>query len=141
MKIYFDVCALGRLTDDQSQERIRAEAEAVQAALRLVRLEVHHWVTSPAVTDEVMQNQDLERRKDALDLLRYAEISQPLTADVITRAQAFQQQGLGPYDAVHLAAALEAGCDALLTTDDRFIRAASRLPAPAGQLVKSPLSL
>jgi len=31
-----DVCCLNRLTDDQSQVRIREEAEAVEQVLRLV---------------------------------------------------------------------------------------------------------
>jgi len=141
LRIYFDVCALGRLTDNQTQERIRTEAEAVQAALRLVRLGVHQWVTSPAVLDEVIQNSDPERRRDAMDLLRYADLSQELTAEVVAMAMRFRQAGLGSYDALHLAAAIEAGCDALLTTDDRFIRAASRLDSPHSKLVRNPLEL
>ena len=35
MRVYLDACALNRLSDDQSQPRIRAESEAVQQILSL----------------------------------------------------------------------------------------------------------
>jgi hypothetical protein len=33
MRIYLDACALNRLSDDQTQPRVRAEAEGVERAL------------------------------------------------------------------------------------------------------------
>ena len=41
------------------------------------------------------------------------------------RANELQGIGLKPKDAAHLASAESAGCDWLLTTDDRFIKRAS----------------
>ena len=37
VRVYLDACCLNRLTDDQSQARIRDEAAAVENILRLVR--------------------------------------------------------------------------------------------------------
>jgi hypothetical protein len=37
MRVYLDACCLGRLTDDQTQQRIRIEAEAVELVLALLR--------------------------------------------------------------------------------------------------------
>ena len=36
MKIYLDTCALNRLTDDQTQPRILAEAKALERILDMV---------------------------------------------------------------------------------------------------------
>jgi hypothetical protein len=49
LRIYLDGCCLNRLTDDQSQPRIRQEAVAVQAILRLVRDGEASWVSSAAL--------------------------------------------------------------------------------------------
>lgn len=45
-KIYLDVCALNRLTDDQSQPRIRSEAEAVEKVFYLAWKGEAEWVAS-----------------------------------------------------------------------------------------------
>lgn len=37
MRIYLDACCLNRLTDDQTQRRVRQEAEAVEQILRRTR--------------------------------------------------------------------------------------------------------
>jgi hypothetical protein len=37
MKIYLDACCVNRLTDEQSQARIRQEAEAIERILGIVR--------------------------------------------------------------------------------------------------------
>jgi hypothetical protein len=62
LKIYLDVCCLGRLTDDHSQTRVRDEAEAIEQILRLVRLGDAEWIGSPAVLAEVSRNPDSDRR-------------------------------------------------------------------------------
>ncbi len=140
MRIYLDNCALGRLTDDQTQQRIREEADAVQQVFRSIEAGMHEWVISPALQDEAEQNHRYpERRQDALDLLRRATIIQPLTSEVAVTAAGYQQDGLGLYDALHLAAALAASCGVLLTTDDRFLRPrhASTVCRPGSSAIRS----
>ena len=44
MRIYWDECCLNRLTDDQSQPRVREEAEAIEQILRMVRQGLATWV-------------------------------------------------------------------------------------------------
>jgi hypothetical protein len=53
MRIYLDVCCLNRPYDDQTQDRIRLEAEAVLLILRRFRTQDWKWVTSEAVEFEV----------------------------------------------------------------------------------------
>jgi predicted nucleic acid-binding protein len=139
MRIYFDVCALGRLTDDQSQQRIQDEARAVEAALRLVRLGIHEWVASDALREEILMNPHSDRRRDALDLYTRATYVQALTSEVFAAALSFRSFGVAPMDALHLASANAADCGALLTTDDRFIRACSRIPNLPSGFVRNPI--
>ena len=139
MRVYLDACALSRLTDDQSQPRIHAEAEAVEQVLRLVSLGHLEWVASVALRMELSRNPDSGRRHDALALLSYAGAFAALSSAAIVRASNLETLGCGTFDALHLACAEEAGADALLTTDDRFIRQAARLAGGSVVVVANPV--
>lgn len=69
MRVYLDACAVNRLTDDQSQPRIRAESEAVQQILSLIVMGKVGWKASRTLEVELLQNPDLAKRRDSLDLL------------------------------------------------------------------------
>lgn len=64
MKIYFDACCVNRLTDDQSHQRIRAEAESIEAILENVRQGTIAWVISPVLTEEIQRSPQIERRRE-----------------------------------------------------------------------------
>ena len=53
MKIYFDVCCLNRPYDDQTQDRIHLEAEAIIGILRHIELNEWIWVSSGVVNYEI----------------------------------------------------------------------------------------
>ena len=72
MKVYLDACCLARLTDDQTQARVREEAEAVERILGLVRKGVAHWVGSEALLDEIRRNPDERRRLEGHALVALA---------------------------------------------------------------------
>jgi predicted nucleic acid-binding protein len=125
-RIYLDACALNRLTDDQSQPRIRSEAEAVEKVLYLVWKGEAEWIASTVLESEIRRNPDLERRNDALKLISLAgELLRPHRVS-IDRSRALAALSYGAYDALHLACAEQAYVDVLLTTDDRFTRQAER---------------
>ena len=46
MKIYFDTCCLNRPFNDQTQDRIRRETEAIQTLLKYCFTEQCLWITS-----------------------------------------------------------------------------------------------
>ncbi len=73
MRLYLDARCLNRLTDDQSQARIRDEAQAVEAILRLVRVGMATWVSSTALEIEINRNPDADRRHDVAALLSLAD--------------------------------------------------------------------
>lgn len=139
MKIYLDVCCLNRPFDDQSQDRIRLEAEAVLLILTRVRNEGWVWYSSDVVIDEIEQTLDTRRRERVRQLNAHAnEIYQISEAD-IARARKLTNLGLSSMDALHLACAESCGTDIFLTTDDRLYRLAGRLSEQLHVVVENPL--
>ncbi len=140
MRIYLDACCLNRLTDDQSQTRIRDEAEAVEGILRLVQAGRATWVSSRVLDIEIGRNPDLERRHDVLTLLEFAnEVVVPQAKDAI-RAESLAQLGFGEFDALHLACAELGAVDVFLTTDDGLVRRARRHAETLHVRVENPVS-
>jgi predicted nucleic acid-binding protein len=124
-KVYFDTCALNRLTDDQSQTRVRDEAEAVSRILDLVTDGQIIWVGSSLLRMELGQNPDVESREISVAYVELAtEFADP-TPQTYERALALESEGFGGFDALHLALAEQAGAAWLFTVDDRFISRAS----------------
>ncbi|NHZ72299.1 MAG: PIN domain-containing protein, partial [Aquificales bacterium] len=70
MKIYLDVCCLNRPFDDQSQERIRLESEAILLILKRIKAGDWKWVSSPVVMTEIRQTPNIERRQAILALTK-----------------------------------------------------------------------
>lgn len=52
-KIYLDVCCLQRPFDDQTQPRVRLEAEAIKLILGRVEQGEFEWLTSEVVDYEI----------------------------------------------------------------------------------------
>jgi len=137
VRVYLDVCCLNRPFDDQSQERIRLEAEAVLAVLRRVESGVWELVGSEAVDFEISRLPDLERSQRVLALARLAIGKVTLDGAIARRAAELVSNGLKPLDALHVSCAEDAGADVFLTTDDRLLRALRR--ANAGVPANNPL--
>jgi predicted nucleic acid-binding protein len=114
------------LTDNQSQQRIAAEAEAVEQILRLLRAKNIEWLSSEALEDETSRNPDPERRDEVQVLLLLATNTIPLDGQIIQRATELEAAGYGAFDALHLSSAEAGTAEVLLTTDDRFIKRARR---------------
>ena len=140
MRIYLDACCLSRLTDDQSQARVSAEAEAVEHIMRMVRGGLAIWVSSTVLNIEVSRNPDADRRRDAEALLLFAnEIVVPKNTEA-DRARQIEKQGFSPFDALHLASAEKGGVVVFLTTDDGLLRRARRRLGLLRVRVENPVS-
>src|SRR5690242_8493526 len=126
MRVYLDACCLNRLTDVQTQQRVREEAEAVERILRAVRAGAAQWVSSEALADEIERNPNVERRLEVAALLALAVEVIVVNDGIVRRARELQAAGYGAFDALHLACAEAAHADVLLTTDDAFLRKATR---------------
>jgi hypothetical protein len=138
-RIYLDVCCLNRLTDDQSQPRVRREAYAVERIFEEIRRGRLIWVSSTIVEREVLRNRNAARRVYTLELL--ADASGVIAADNrdLDRAFALERFGFSQMDAQHVACAERAHADALLTTDDKFVRRAQRFAAEIHARVLNPI--
>jgi len=139
MRLYLDACCLNRLTDDQTQLRIRKEAEAIEKILRRMQAGEIQWISSDALADEIHRNPDVERRLENAALMAMASESVQVDDLIAGRAADLQTSGYGAYDSLHLACAEAARVDVLLTTDDAFIRWASRRDGKPFVAVMNPL--
>jgi hypothetical protein len=67
--IYLDACCINRPFDDQSQARIRLEAEAVLLLLAEIGEGKLRWIGSNVLEYEVSRTPDLQRRQRVQRLL------------------------------------------------------------------------
>ena len=124
--IYLDNCCLNRPFDDQDQDRVRLEAEAVTVIMRGVQAGNWIWVGSDVLRIENEENPDAERRRRVSGLLESEHRRVFLDAEDIRRAGEIQAMGFDALDAYHVAAAEKGQCAVFLTTDDRLLSAAAR---------------
>jgi predicted nucleic acid-binding protein len=122
MRIYFDACCLNRPFDNQSQERIRLEAEAVTLIVQMARAGTLEWVSSEALEEELSRISDEDKKISVTALLAHANERLMVNDAMFELARRLAAQGVTAMDAVHFAVAELGNCDILLTTDDAFIR-------------------
>lgn len=139
MKIYLDACCVNRLTDDQSQDRIVREAEAIEELIGLATTGGRVWVGSVVLEAEIARNPDAERRADAQALLQFVSQVVGLDDGIVARARKLQSEGFSEFDALHIACAESAQVDSFLTTDDRLLRRANRLNRELAVRVLNPV--
>lgn len=131
-RIYLDCCCLNRPFDEQNQERIRLESEAILFILSRCQSAQWSLITSDVLDVELQQISDIDRYQKINILLRIATIRITYTLDLEQRAKALQEFGISDYDALHIASAEKGMADIFLTTDDRLHKKANRL----GSLIK-----
>jgi len=125
-RIYLDNCCLGRLSDDDTRERVRLESEAVMAVLRRVQMGDVKLVASGVLLAENRRDPLPKRRRHSRSLLRMATVQVDVDDADFQRARQLHKIGFGQADALHVVAAEKADCDVLLTTDDKLIRKATQ---------------
>lgn len=124
MKIYMDVCCLNRPFDDQTQERIRLESEAVLAILYRCQMGEWELVGSEAIDLEISKIPDDDKREKVEILYSIAKTKIEVDEEVEKRASELEKLNFKAFDALHVACAEKAGADVMLTTDDRLLRKA-----------------
>ncbi len=121
MRIYLDNCCFNRPFDDQSQIRIRLESEAklfIQARVLTGEIELA-W--SYVLDFENSANPFPEKRWSIAQWKAKAVVDVVESPAILVQAQQCESLGLRGKDALHIACALETGCDCFLTTDDQTI--------------------
>jgi predicted nucleic acid-binding protein len=140
MLVYLDTCSLQRPLDEKSHSRIHLEAEAILDVIALLEAGEVELVASEVLQFEIERIPDGLRRAHAYEILSKARIYVDANETVEKRAREFQQQGIQPLDALHLAAAVEAKADFFCTSDDKFLRRAKSLD-PMQTRIVSPIDL
>ena len=139
MKIYLDVCCLNRPFDDQTQDRIHLESEAVITILR--HIESGDWIgiSRSVVLFEINQTPNADRKQRLLKLSEWFSLFVKLDEEIYFRAETIKQMGFKSYDALHLACAQKAKVDIFLSTDDKLIKIAIQNQEQLNLKVDNPL--
>jgi len=122
MRIYLDVCCLNRPFDDQSQDRIHLEAEAILSIIKFVEKGQWTLVNSDGILYEINKIPDSERKKKVEIIISRANEHVRLEEKILERAKRLQKLGSKSLDALHVACAESAKVDIFLTTDDKLLR-------------------
>ncbi len=139
-KIYVDVCCLNRPFDDQTQARIRLEAEAMLMIFTRCETDDWEWIGSDVVDFEINETPDLERRRRVQSLASHVKLSIRVGRSETERAQQFEVWGFSTFDALHLACAESGGADVFLTTDDKLLRKSAAYAEQLRVRVENPLT-
>jgi len=140
MKVYLDACCLNRPFDDQTQDRIHLESEAVLTVLKHIEAGDWVWIVSSVVLFEIGETPNQERKRRVLKLCEKASSSIGLDEEIRLFAESLKACGFSTYDALHLACARQAGVDVFLSTDDKLIKRAQRYSDFVALNVRNPLS-
>ena len=122
MKIYLDVCCLNRPFDDQTQDRIRLETEAIYIILKFIERGRFILLNSDIILYEVEKIPDLKRKNSIRVILSKAKYFIALNEDILKRGYEIQKIGIKSYDALHLASAEYGRAKIFLTTDDKLLK-------------------
>jgi len=126
-KVYLDTCCLNRPFDDQTQMRVRLEAESVLAILTRIENGDWVWIGSEVLKDEIEQTPDAQRLSRVKLLSGFIQESVQIGEKEINRAMKLQKEGFQVFDSLHIACAESAQVDVFLSTDDRLLKLAKRL--------------
>ncbi len=139
MKVYLDNCVLNRPFDDQSQERIRLETEAIM--LILFRLERKEWIWlgSQALEIEIEKTPDSGKRSRLKRIVEHIHESVQIGQKEIERGRELEKTGFIGFDALHIACAESGKADVFLTTDDQLLKLAKQHANVLGVRVENPL--
>ena len=120
--IYLDACCLNRPFDDQAQERIRFESEAVIIILTLVEKKKVKLITSDVLDLEIGKIPDDLRKNQILSIIDNAAVKIVSDDSVFKRANHLEKAGFSGFDSLHIAAAESIKTDFFLTTDDKILK-------------------
>ena len=123
MRLYFDCCCYNRHFDDQSQQRIHDESEAILSLMNRC-LAVRGTILGSAVLRlEIDGIGDSVKREKVRHLYRAVNEDVGYTSMVRQRAEEICQYSvIHEMDALHISSAEMGRTDVFLTTDARLIR-------------------
>jgi predicted nucleic acid-binding protein len=128
LTLYLDNCCYNRPFDDRTNVKNYFEREAVLIIMQMVYEKKYIVVGSEVLEKEMSMISNMEKRENIKGL--YKELIKRtvvMTSQIVDRAkEIMERSNLKAFDSLYLASA-ENGADILLTTDEKFLKAACRL--------------
>ena len=113
VKIYLDVCCLSRPFDNQTQEKIHLETEAILSILNQNQKGRWHRISSEVIEAEIFKTPDLEKKVKVSIFASIYNFYIKLDEVVEKRAAELENLGIGAYDALHIVCAEKAKAEVL----------------------------
>jgi predicted nucleic acid-binding protein len=120
-RVYLDTSIYNRPFDDQGQPKIFLETQAVILILQMVEAQLIELVSSSVLEYENSQNPFPVKQQAMSRYLQMATVRQQVDETIKQKAEQLEQQGIKAIDALHVACAMAANCDYLITCDRRLI--------------------
>lgn len=121
MKVYLDNCCFNLPYDDQSQLKIFLETQAKLQIQKEILQGKHELVWSFILEYENEQNPFDIRKMAIKDWKGVAKQLVILNDEIVSFAKGLLKKGIKEKDALHIACAVNAGCDVFFTTDKKLI--------------------
>jgi predicted nucleic acid-binding protein len=129
MKLYLDTCCYNRPYDDQTQERIHLEGEAILAIINKREQNNDEIIGSLVLDFEMEQIENIEKQEKVKNFyIQTIDKKIDYNVNILKRVKELSDQTkIRTFDRFHLSFAENAKVDVLLTTDDKFEKACSKL--------------
>jgi len=127
MKIYMDACCFNRPFDDQTQDKIRIESDAILAILSKCLLDEWQLLSSEVLDIEIENSYDKWKKSKVCEIYKLAKEKIILNDEIIKRAFEIESFGIKSFDSLHVASAEYSKADIFLTTDKNLLNAVARL--------------
>ena len=121
LKLYLDNCCFNRPFDDQSQLLVRLETEAKLFIQEGIKNGTFELAWSYILDFESAANPYLRRKKSVQAWKSFAVTDIEESEPLLVLMESFEQRGLKPCDALHLASAVMASVDCFVTVDRRIL--------------------
>lgn len=125
MRIYLDNCCYNRPYDDQSQTRVRLEADAKMQIQHMIRNGELELATSFVLDYENNLNRSEQKKQTIRNFMKEFEfyyVDESSLSEIERIAEPIMATGIKSKDAWYLACALIAECDYFISTDKRLLK-------------------
>jgi predicted nucleic acid-binding protein len=117
-----DVCCFNRPFDDQTQDRIHMESEAILTILGHCVRGDWKLIGSEIIDLEILKIPDKYRKERVFHLSKISKAKVEVNKQVWNRYEELKEINLTHFDALHIACAEIGKADIFLTTDDDIIK-------------------
>ena len=125
MRVYLDNCCYNRPYDDQGQILVFLETQAKLEIQRRIKQGEIELVSSYMLDFEQDQNPYVKQKFAIEKFIRdYASyyVDYDKSSIILERAKSIMETGIKYKDAIHVACAIEAKCDYLISADKRLLK-------------------